>query len=76
VVLVASALLEEKIRAVLDELAPMKIFQPSVRRKTWIRRETKVMMRRRDQLREIARMDGTKDGNRHFESCSHKFGKI
>ena len=46
---------EEKIREILDEIAPIKKFQIINNFKPWVRDETKTLMEQRDSLRDTAK---------------------
>ena len=58
---VAVCILEEKLRAVMDKLAPMKKFQSRRKQNYWISNDTKTLMTARDNMRDSAVQSGSHD---------------
>ena len=55
---VVGNIFEEKMKKVLDKMAPIRVFQKRKKFRKWISQEVKTEMRNRDTLREEARRTG------------------
>ena len=73
---IASSLLEDKICAIMDKEAPMKVIQHRTKYREWVSEDTKLEMEERDSAREVARITDSENDWAKFRqlrnSCTKK----